>query len=122
METTGESAGRITTVASGLIDQDPRDPPHRRGPSMTINRLYGLAVDESGEVFVAYRAGRRVMRVSPEGELETLHESEGRWSPIGVAVHNKAVYVLEVSDKSIEQLRVLRIPAEGKAETVVTLD
>jgi sugar lactone lactonase YvrE len=122
LETTGENIGRITTIASGLIDQDPRDPPHRRGPSMTINRLYGLAVDESGEVFVAYQAGRRVMRVSPEGELETLHESEGAWSPIGVALHSGEVYVLEVGDESIEHLRVLRIPAEGKAETVITLN
>lgn len=122
IDTSGDSAGRITTIASGLIDDKPRNPPHTRGPSTTINRLYGLAVDERGEVFVAYQAGRRVIRVSPQGELETLHESDGRWSPIGVAVHGEAVCVLEVSDRSIEHLRVLRIPAQGDPETVVTLD
>lgn len=122
LDTTGDNAGRITTIASGLIDDKPRNPPHRRGPSTTINRLYALAIDDSGDAIVAYQAGRRVIRVSPDGQHDTVHESAGRWSPIGVAVHRDAVYVLEVSDRSIEDLRVLRIPAGGDPETIVTLD
>jgi len=121
VETGGPDAGAITTVASGLIDEDPEDPPERRGPSTTINRLYGLAVDDNGSVFVAYQAGRRVTRVSAGGEAETLRESGRRWSPLGVALRGDEVYVLEVADGGIGALRVVRV-VDGEAEVVVSVE
>jgi hypothetical protein len=38
--------GEVRTIASGLIDDDPSDPPETRGPRATINRLYGVCVTE----------------------------------------------------------------------------
>ncbi|MFG0256668.1 MAG: hypothetical protein ACF8GE_02075 [Phycisphaerales bacterium JB043] len=121
VEIGGEHAGRISTIASGLIDQRPHNPPDRRSPPTTRNRLYGIKVDVDGSVLVAYQAGRRVMRVAPSGEVEVVHESEGRWSPIGVAPHEGDVYILEVGDGSIEDLRVLRCDPDGETEIVARL-
>jgi hypothetical protein len=118
----GENAGAVTTIASNLIEEAPSDPPERRGPSTTINRLYGIAVADNGDVIVAYQAGRRVLRVAPDGEVESIHASDGRWSPIGVATRDDDVYVLEVADASIEQLRVVRLSPDGARTTLVSLD
>lgn len=120
-ETAGEHAGRITTLAEGLIDEHPEDPPETRGPSTTINRLYALAVVADGSVVVAYQAGRRVIRIAPDGTVSTLYESDAAWSPIGVALREDDVYVLDVADTSIAQMRVTRLAADGASEVVMRL-
>ena len=121
IETTGDRAGHVTTLASGLIDAAPKNSPHRSGPATTINRLYGIAVDASGDICVAYQAGRRVLRVSPNGEAEVVHRSESDWSPIGVAARDGAVYVLEVRDGAIERLRVLRLERNGEPRVIASV-
>lgn len=120
VEIGGEDAGRVTTIAQGLLDRDPMDPPERRGPETTINRLYGIAVDGAGVVYVAYKAGRRVVRVDAEGGVEVVRRSGRGWSPVGVATRGGDVYVLEVGDDSIESLRVVRVGGDGVAETIAT--
>lgn len=119
--TLGDRAGHVETVASGLIDADPKDPPLKRGPSTTINRLFGIAVDDRSRALVAYQAGRRVLRVDREGVAEVVFRSEADWSPIGVAARGEAVYVLEVHDDSIERLRVRRLDAGGGGEVLAEL-
>ena len=118
----GEEAGTVTTIAVGLIDDRPREPPQRRGPPTTINRLYGMCVEASGDVLVAYQAGRRVMRVSSDGHVENVYQTRGRWSPLGVAAMDGTVYVLEVGDRSIEDLRVVTFSEDGSVSTLVTVE
>ncbi len=125
IETAAGREGAVTTIAAGIIDEKPADPPHTSGPSTTINRIYGIAVDAAGEVLVAYSAGRRVVRIGADGTSVVVRATPGRWSPLGVAWGaggdgGSAVYVLEAADASIEQLRVVRIE-DGEVETVVEL-
>lgn len=97
----------VTTQGPSLIEPKPDDPPFRGGPETTWNRLYGLALDADGNVLVTYFAGRRVVRISPEGEVSTVYTSDRRWSPIGVAIGPKGrVHVSEISDRG-GRLRVL---------------
>ena len=122
VELTGERAGFVTTIATGLIDTEPQDPPERRGPSTTINRLYGLAIDADGRAIIAYQAGRRVIRVSADGtQREVIRRTPGEWSPLGVATRGEDVYVLEVADSAIQRLRVIRVGPDGESKTLTAI-
>lgn len=122
LETTGPEAGRIRTLSGTLIDARPADPPDRRGPSTTVNRLYGLAVTDAGQVLVAYRAGRRVILVGLGGQASVAHRSEENWSPLGVAERDGTIYVLEVHDRSIERLRVLKLEDALPPRVIASLE
>ncbi len=110
----------VSTIGPSLIDEAPDDPPFRGGPETTWNRLYGLATDTDGNVLVTYFAGRRVVRVEPDGEVSTIHSSDGGWAPIGVAVGPEGiVHVSEISDRG-SRLRVLRIE-DSVASTLASI-
>ncbi len=115
--------GNVTTLASDLLDDSPKDPPHRRGPPTTINRLNGLAVDQHGNVYVAYQAGRCVFRVSKKDpQIKKIYEVKRPWSPIGVAVRGGTVFALEIGDASASAgPRVRKIDEDGKVSAVVTV-
>ena len=121
VETRGPEAGRITTIASGIIDPEPADSPLRSGPPTTANRIHALGAAEDGTVFAAYPAGRRVVRVEPSGEMDVVWQSEGEWSPIGVAPRGGVLHVLEVHDDSIRRLRLWRIAPGEEARMLAVL-
>ena len=117
-----DGAGSFTTHTQGssLIDTPPKDPPTRGGPETTWNRLYGLAVDADGNALVAYHGGRRVLRITPEGAISTIHDSGRRWAPLGVAIGPSGeVYVSEIADRG-GRLRVLRLKQKAP-EIVATI-
>lgn len=87
--------GKVTTVVSGLLDEKPADPPQKRGPATTINRLYGLTVGKDGTIYVAYHSGRRVIRIDAQEKISTAYETSRPWAPVGVAVAGTTLYVLE---------------------------
>ena len=52
--------------------------------------LRGLAITEAGVVYAAVNGCRCVVKITPEGKVETVLESERPWSPTGVAAGGKA--------------------------------
>ncbi|MCG8405000.1 MAG: hypothetical protein MI923_07370 [Phycisphaerales bacterium] len=115
--------GRTRTIAANLLDQPPTDPPQKRGPPTTINRLYGLALGADGSFYIAYHSGRRVIRVSAGGDVETIYEVARPWAPVGVAVRRDKCVILETHDdlrKTGPRLRILE--KGGPARTLVTVD
>lgn len=78
---------------------------------------FGIAVDGVGAVFVTDFAGRRVLKLAPDGRRTVAARAEGSWAPTGVAVHPAALYVLESRQDargvSLE-LRVRRVPSRGR--------
>lgn len=112
--------GEVRTHGPELIEADPEDPPFRSGQETTWNRLYGLALVGDGSAYVAYFAGRRVHRISREGERTTAHRCEDGWAPVGVAVGGDgALYVSEVSDRG-QKLRIV-VSRSGRTRILVTL-
>ena len=89
----------------------------------------GLAVDSTGTIYVAATGSRRVLRISPQGQVTTILQSSGPWTPTGVAVSNGEVYVLEWHDVPLEKLevreawipRVRKIGTDGKVITLATI-
>lgn len=116
--------GDVATLATDLLDTRPANPPHRRGPSTTVNRLYGLCVDGKGVVHVAYHAGRRVIRIEPDGETSIAYESRRPWAPIGVATRDGVLYILEDGHEprsATHGPRVRRLDADGTITTLTTI-
>jgi hypothetical protein len=86
--------------------------------------LRGLAVTAEGTVYAAVTGRRRVVRVSKAGEVETVLKAERPWSPTGVAVRGKDVFVLEYTntDKSGDRVpRVRKVGADGKVAVLADL-
>ena len=89
--------------------------------------LRGLAVDSKGVIYVAATADGRVLKVTPDGKVETILQVQSPWSPTAVAVHNGDVYVQEylhtTGDDRREWLpRVRKITRDGKSTMIATVD
>ncbi|HJQ30609.1 MAG TPA: hypothetical protein VJ866_00440 [Pyrinomonadaceae bacterium] len=84
--------------------------------------LLGIAVDASGNVYAADLGGRRVVKVTPRGEVSTLWRSEQPWLPTGVAVRGGDVYVLEAGAPRGSHLsaRVRKLSPDGRATLLAT--
>jgi len=63
---------------------------HRGGPI-----LRGLDVTADGTIYAAAMACQAVLRVSQTGAIDVVLRSEESWTPTGVAVKGREVYVLE---------------------------
>jgi len=60
--------------------------------------LRGLDVTEEGTVYAAVTGCRCVVKITPEGKIETVLKAEQPWAPTGIAVRGKEVFVLEYSN------------------------
>jgi sugar lactone lactonase YvrE len=115
--------GTFTTLVSPVVvtgcDEESKD----RNPY-----LRGLAVDARGTVYAAANGCRCVVRITPEGKVETALKAERPWSPTGVAVFGEDVYVLEYTN-SLKgwtegdgwQPRVRKLGRDGKVTTLATV-
>jgi sugar lactone lactonase YvrE len=88
--------------------------------------LRGLDVDSHGTVYAAACGCRCVVRISPDGKVETVLKAEQPWSPTGVAVQGSDVYVLEYTNANGGAgegwlPRVRKLPPDGKVVTLVTI-
>jgi sugar lactone lactonase YvrE len=88
--------------------------------------LRGLAVDDRGVMYVADNGDARVLKITPEGRITTLLQLQSPWSPTGVALFGRDVYVLEflhtASDVRREWLpRVRKLAADGTKTIIATV-
>ncbi len=113
--------GTVTTLASGLVAHIPSFDPAGGG---LFNRLMGLAADPQGNVYVANYGNRRVLKITPAGQVATLARTGWFWSPSGVTVAGHNVYVLEYTVLPIpglDRARVRKISPDGHAITLATV-
>jgi len=88
--------------------------------------LRGLAVDSGGAVFVAASGCGSVLKVTSDGQVSTVLQLEGPWSPTAVALFHGEIYVLEYLHTAIEDRlawlpRVRRISADGKSVIIANV-
>jgi sugar lactone lactonase YvrE len=88
-----ERDGTIKTLARGVAGAATPNQP--KAGHDDHGGLLGLAVDAQGFVYAADIANRRVLKVTPDGKVSTVHTSEGTWMPTGVACAGGNIYVLE---------------------------
>jgi sugar lactone lactonase YvrE len=115
--------GRISTVARVRAPANP--------PSIPATDehpyLRGLAVDASGVMYVADTGDARVLKITPNGRVTTLVETQSPWAPTAVALFGSDVYVLEFLHTVEESRRnwlprVRRLAADGTDTIIATID
>lgn len=84
----------------------------------------GLDVTEEGTIYAAVTGCRCVVKITPDGKVETVLKAEPSWAPTGVAVHGKDVFVLEYSDTDKSKgwtPRVRKLNHDGKVTTLTSV-
>ena len=101
----------IDTVAGTGLRGDSGD--GDQAISAALNSPRGVAVDGSGNVYIADTGNRRIRRVTVSGVIETLGPAQWE-SPTGLAVAPDGT--LLVTDAGTERIR--RLEGSGSAGTV----
>ncbi len=87
--------------------------------------LRGLDVAENGTVYAAVTGCRCLVKVTPQGKIETVLKAEQPWAPTGVAVRGNEILVLEYSNADQPKPwvpRVRKLGPDGKVTTLVTIE
>jgi sugar lactone lactonase YvrE len=109
--------GKVTTMLNPVVVADcDKD----QASSEDAPFLRGLAVDSHGIVYVAATGCRCVIKITPDGQVETILKAEAPWSPTGVTLRGSDVFILEynvIDDKAHKYLpRVRRLGNDGKVK------
>jgi hypothetical protein len=89
--------------------------------------LRGVEVDAKGVMYVAASGDGRVLKITPEGKVTTLLQSQSPWSPTSVVLLGNDVYVLEYlhtarDERSDWYPRVSKIAADETKTIIATVD
>jgi sugar lactone lactonase YvrE len=118
-------AGAVSTVIGPLATLD--DCGKVAGiPKNHRPYMHGLAVDASGTLYVAATGCSSVLKVTPDGKMSTLLKGEEGWSPTGVAMYEKDLYILEYKNagsatKKDWLPRVRKLAADGNVSVLGTV-
>ena len=88
--------------------------------------LRGLDIDDRGTIFAAAAGCGSVLKITPDGKIETLVQLQAPWSPTAVVHVGRDLYVLEylhaeTEDRRLWIPRIRRISPDGKNEVVATI-
>jgi hypothetical protein len=86
----------------------------------------GLDVATNGTVYAAATGCRALVKISPQGTVQTVLKSERPWSPTSVAIHDGALYVLEWTNphggpNDGWRPRVRKVAPDGNVTTLITV-
>jgi sugar lactone lactonase YvrE len=112
--------GSMTLLAGNLAVENRAESPM---PESSVTRLFGIAVDAQGNVFVADYGNRRVLKITPGIAISTVASAEKPWSPTGVAWKDGDLYILEFgfTPPSTYLPRVRKLSSDGKIMTLATI-
>jgi len=115
--------GAVSTVATvPALAHGPAIPGNDKHPY-----LRGLKVDAGGAVYVADAGDARVLKITPDGKIATLLQTESPWAPTDVALFGDVVYVLEFlhtleEDRLAWIPRIRKITPDGRSTIILTVD
>jgi hypothetical protein len=120
--------GTVTTLVHPVLvkDCDNYVGADARSPFYHAPYLRGLDVTAEGTIYAAVTGCRCVVKITPDGKVESILKAERPWTPTGVALHDGAVYVLEYTngndgpDKGWRP-RVRKLDRDGKVTTLATV-
>lgn len=98
------------------------------GMSIEDTMMYrGIAVDASGNIFVAVAGCQAVMKIAPDHRVSTVVQTTGAWSPTGVATLRNDVYVLEYLHTEGHNRRewiprIRKVKADGTSSIIATVE
>jgi hypothetical protein len=119
-----DKQGRVTTVVQGvklegcaaIPGSEPEDGPYLRG----------LDVDAQGTIFVAAAGCGSVLKVTADGKITKMLQTQAPWSPTAIVEVGGSLYVLEYlhvegDDRRSWVPRVRKISSDGKDAIVATV-
>lgn len=88
--------------------------------------MRSITLDNSGLIYAAATGCGLVLRVSPEGQVSTILQSEKGWAPTGVAMFDRDLYVLEYQNAGSDSKRqwvprVRKLATDGKVTVLGTV-
>ncbi|KAA3602051.1 MAG: hypothetical protein DWQ06_07505 [Calditrichaeota bacterium] len=116
---------KVVTLAENLVEKDVSNISMNFIPNpKTINRLFGLAVDESENVFVAYFGNSQILKIDSKGEKSVFYQSKDSWSPVGIAISENGLVVKE--SKFVEKVgwlgpKIIKVSWDKKVEEILKL-
>jgi hypothetical protein len=118
--------GSVTTLVHPVEVNDCVDDLAKDSQTRAYHSPYlrGLDVAEDATVYAAVAGCRRVVKIAPDGKVQTVLESEKPWTPTGVAVHGTDLFVLEYANQDQPKAwwpRVRKLPSDGKVVTLANL-
>lgn len=89
--------------------------------------LRGLALDAQTVIYVADSGDARLLKITPNGRITTVVQTQSPWAPTAVALFGREVYVLEylhtARDVRRDWLpRVRKISSDGTSTIIMTVD
>jgi len=113
--------GKVTTLLNPVVVADCDKDPSSSGDAPSLR---GLAVDARGTVYVAATGCRCVIKLTPDGNVETIMMAQAPWSPTGVASRADDLFILEynvIDDAAHNYVpRVRRRGHDGRISTMAT--
>jgi sugar lactone lactonase YvrE len=119
--------GSIAKIMHPVVVKDcDRDPADHNPANASSPLLRGLDVDSGGNVYVAATSCHRALQITPDGQVTSILRSERPWSPTGIAVSGKDIYVLEYTNANGPATegwypRVRKRAMDGVWRTLVTV-
>jgi hypothetical protein len=114
--------GTVSTLADGLdVKGAGRNPVEGE---IRWGGLMGLTVGARGEVYAADYRNRRVLKITPGGEVSTAAQTEPPWTPTGVALSAGGdLYILEfgTTPSNADKPRVRKLSPDGRVMTVAAV-
>ena len=87
----------------------------KRGSKLGVRDMHyvmGLWSDQNEDVYVAVFGARKVKKISLDGQIQTIYESERGWSPNGgLIADDGSMWIMEFSNRN--KTRVKRIESSG---------
>ena len=92
---------------------------------VALLRISGI--DPHGVIYVADSGDARVLKITPNGKIATLVQTESPWAPTAVALFGNDVYVLEFLHTADDVRRnwlprVRKITPDGKSGIILTVE
>jgi hypothetical protein len=113
--------GTVSVLARNLVTEAT---PGNTASVASQTQLFGLAVDAQGNAVVADYGNRRVLKITPQGQVTTLLRAEETWFPTGVANRDGELYILENGHTPAYRptgTRVRKLSADGRVTLLATV-
>jgi hypothetical protein len=119
-----DKRGRVSTIVANVTLTGCATIPG--GDPKEGGYLRGLDVDDKGTIFAAAAGCGSVLKITPDGKVETLVQLQAPWSPTAVVHVGGAVYVLEylhvaTEDRRLWVPRIRKISPDGTSAVVATV-
>ncbi len=111
--------GSICETYSNVKEENPVNPPFEEKNHQI---LYGMNIQKNGVMYMANSSDRRITRIYPNDYREHVYHSTAPWFPVGIAIKNEDMYILEAGyDRRNIGPRLVKVDKQGTIKELVKM-